>query len=239
MTETETFDYSAFYDPDRDFDRWYTRASADRITAWIAPGDRVLELGCATGAMTEILASAGAWVTAVDRSRTYLDRLEERGLTGVQVVEADVEDGLPGGLFDHVVAANLIHELDDPQQFLVRCRKALAPGGRLHLTHQNPLSLHRLVALEMGLIDHVNAVSERGLRFSTKRLYLADELAAMGSAARLDVHHREGVLIKPLPNSLMETLPDEIVEGFVKAARHLPDHCAMNLLVLGTRAGSS
>ncbi len=234
-TETETSDYSACYDPDHDFDRWYTKASVDRIAAWITPGDRVLELGCATGAMTAVLVDAGARVTALDRARTYLDRVEARGLTGVDLIEADIEQGLPDGQFDHVVAANVIHELDDPHRFLERCRNALAPDGHLHLTHQNPLSLHRLVALEMGLISDLSTVSERGRNYSTKRLYLADELACMGAMAGLEVLHREGVLFKPLPNSLMETLPEEVIEGFVRVAHHLPGNCAINYLVLAAR----
>jgi hypothetical protein len=39
---------------------------------------------------------------------------------------------------------------------------------------------------------------------------------------------REGVMVKPLPNALMATLPDDVVRGLVLAARHFPDHSAMH-----------
>ena len=51
-------DYSAIYDPDTDFDSRYTMATVRRIAERVAPGDRVLELGCATGLMTGHLAGA-------------------------------------------------------------------------------------------------------------------------------------------------------------------------------------
>jgi hypothetical protein len=32
----------------------------------------------------------------------------------------------------------------------------------------------------------------------------------------------------PLPNAVMATLPDELLEGLLAAARHLPELCAMS-----------
>jgi 2-polyprenyl-3-methyl-5-hydroxy-6-metoxy-1,4-benzoquinol methylase len=228
-----TVGYAAIYDPDVDFDRWYTRASAGRIARWMAAGDRVLELGCATGAMTAAFARAGARVIAVDHAWPYLMRLRLRdGVGELPLVMADVErlPFRPGG-FDHVVAANLIHELDDPGTFLRRCRDGLGDDGLLHVTHQNPASLHRLVAKEMGLIDDLSTVSARGSSFGTRRLHSADELSAMAARAGLHEIHREGIMLKPLPNSLMEQLPDEVVEGFVRSGHLDPQRSAINYLV--------
>ncbi len=228
--------YAAIYDPDVDFDRWYTKASAGRIARWMGPGERVLELGCATGAMTIAFARTGARIVALDHAWPYLMRLRLRADhpdTGPPpAVMADIER-LPfrSGCADHLVAANVIHELDEPTAFLGRCRESLATDGLLHLTHQNPRSLHRLVAREMGLIDDLSAVSARGTEFGTRRLHTADELSALAAAAGLHEVHREGIMLKPLPNSLMEQLPDEVVEGFVRAGHLDPERCAINYLV--------
>src|SRR5437763_7965583 len=126
--------YSSNYDPEQDFDRWHTSATAEAIVNWIRPGDAVLELGCATGMMTEALVAAGARVTAVDRSTEYLDRLRAKQLVGVDVAEADVESFAAGRRFDHVVATNLVHELDDPAGFVRLCCDHLQPAGLMHLS---------------------------------------------------------------------------------------------------------
>lgn len=224
-------DYAATYDPDTDFDRHYTLATAERICARLRPGARVLELGCATGLMTERFVEAGATVTVVDRSETYLDRLRVRGLAGVTIMHADLDDLPATGAFDHVVLANVLHELADPVAILADARARLAPGGLVHTTLQNPRSIHRLAALELGLIDDLTDVAERGRQWGTRSLYFADELADMGRAAGLTEHAREGVVLKPLPNAEMAALPPQAVEGLIRVARHLPEHCAMNLLV--------
>jgi 2-polyprenyl-3-methyl-5-hydroxy-6-metoxy-1,4-benzoquinol methylase len=225
-------DYTEIYDPDTDFDARFTLATGRAIAARLAPGQRVLELGCATGLMTTLLAGDDRAVVGVDRSRSYLARAAARALPGVTLVAADLTD-LPAdlGAFDHVVAANVLHELPDPQALLARVAdRHLAPGGRVHVSLQNPRSLHRLVALEMGLIDDLCAVAARGERFGTLRLYEADELSRMVCGAGMREVARQGVFLKPLTNAAMEALPSDVLDGFERAARHLPEHGAMNLL---------
>jgi 2-polyprenyl-3-methyl-5-hydroxy-6-metoxy-1,4-benzoquinol methylase len=227
-------DYSAIYDPDTDFDIHFTRATGDRIARWMRPGDRVLELGCATGAMTVAFAGEGREIVAVDHAAHYLATARERDLEGVDWRQGDFAQPLPAcGVHDHVVLANVLHELDDPEALLTAVvERHLALGGVLHLSLQNPQSLHRLVALEMGLIDDLSAVAANGLKYATRRLYTAPELTEIAARAGLELIHREGVMLKPLPNGAMAALDPAVLAGFVAAARHLPDHAAMNLLHL-------
>ena len=224
-----TVDYTGTYDPDADFDRVYTLATARRIRRWLRPGDRVLELGAATGLMTAELAGEGREVEAVDRSAPYLERLRARGLPGVTAREGDVEAVDAAGPYEHVVATNLIHELADPSAFLAACAGRLAPGGLLHVSLQNPRSLHRIIAVEMGMLGSLHELSARGERYGTRRLLDAEEVVALAAGAGLECAHREGVLVKPFDNARMATLPEELVEGLDRLARHLPEHGAMNL----------
>jgi SAM-dependent methyltransferase len=236
MSSTAGADYSAIYDPDTDFDARYTMATVRRIAERVAPGERVLELGCATGLMTAYLADGGARVTGIDRSEAYLDRARARVGDRATLIRAGLAEpgweDLAGGGFDHVLLCNLVHELPDPVDLLRRAAARLAPHGLVHLSLQNPDSIHRLVAVEMGLIEDVREVSARGDRFGTLGLWGADDLVRLAREADLGVVAWEGVMLKPLPNGMMAELPPEVLDGFERAARHLPAHCAMNLLVL-------
>lgn len=226
-------DYSLTYDPDLDFDAVYTQATIRAIAEWVRPADRVLELGCATGLMTAELVARGASVVAVDRSELYLERLAERELPGVTPVHADLLEAWPEGSgFDHVLATSLLHELPDPSAFLGEARERLAPAGLLHVSVPNPRSLHRLVALEMGWLESLDELSERLRTYSILRMLGPEQLDAIAASNGLRVVHREGVMLKPLPNAQMAELPAEVLEGFVRVARHVPDLCAMNLFVL-------
>jgi 2-polyprenyl-3-methyl-5-hydroxy-6-metoxy-1,4-benzoquinol methylase len=230
-------DYADTYDPDTDFDRHYTLATARRIHARIlAQGGshpRVLELGCASGLMTSTIADGSVAVTAIDRSNEYLERARARGLPNARFELGDLDD-LPATdeRFEHVLATNVLHELSDPLAFLRACRERLAPGGLVHLTLQNPHSIHRLCALELELIESLTDVSQRGAQWGTRTLWSAQQLDALAAEAGLRTQAREGIMLKPLPNAHMAELSEQVLEGFIRAARHLPEHCAMNYLVL-------
>jgi 2-polyprenyl-3-methyl-5-hydroxy-6-metoxy-1,4-benzoquinol methylase len=227
-------DYSSTYDPDVDFDAWYTDVTAAAVVDHVRAGDRVLELGCATGRMSARLARAGAEVLGVDRSVAYIERAADRGLPGARFVVADVEEHLrrERRRYHHVVATNLLHELEDPARFVTDAAGRLHPDGLLHLSLQNPGSLHRLVALEMGLIDDLHTTSDRGLAYGTRRSLTRDELVGLGTAAGLTPVLVTGLCLKPLPNALMATLPPAILDGMAVAARHAPDVAALNYVVL-------
>lgn len=227
-------DYTGTYDPDVDFDAWYTDVTAAAVVERIRPGERVLELGCATGRMSARLAAAGADVLGIDRSAPYVERAVARQLASARFVVADIGEHLARERrhYHHVVATNLVHEVDDAAGFVAAAADRLRPGGCLHLSLQNPSSLHRLVALEMGLIDDLGATSERGAAYGTRRSLSREELVDLGTAAGLDVVHATGLCLKPLPNALMATLPPEVLAGMAAAARHAPHLAAVNYVVL-------
>lgn len=232
-------DYAQEYDPEEDFDRWYTILAARRIAPMLAPGTSILELGSATGAMTSRLAGQGRQITCIERSAVYVARARTRGLPGVAVHHATVGDPLPAsGPFDDILAINLLHELPDAGATLRPLLPALAPGGRLHVTLPNPHSLHRLAAVATGLLAEPCELSDRGRRLHTLRLQRAEDFVRDMADLGLREIHREGLLVKPLPNAAMAALSDLMIEAWDALARDLPDHGAMTWFVFVRHAAA-
>ena len=226
-----THDYSDRYDPDTDFDRHYTVATGTRIRRWFRPGDAVLELGCATGLMTSLFTDRDVRVDAVERTPAYHARAEARGLPGATFHLTGIDD-FRGGPYQHVVAAHVVNELPDPRALLERIRsELLAPGGLVHVSLTNPLSLHRLVALEMGLLQSAAGLSDRGRALATVEIFDADRLEALAAEAGLVCVHREPVLLKPFTNDQLAGLPDEVIAGLDRVARRFPEHGALNYAI--------
>ena len=65
----------------------YQRYDYEVIASWIQPGERVLDLGCGHGTLTEKLVAAGASVLGVDASAEQVAAARARGL------DAQVADG--------------------------------------------------------------------------------------------------------------------------------------------------
>ncbi len=104
-------------------------------------GDRVLDLGCGTGALAVLLAREGTQVVGIDISPSMLHiaarRLDEEKLVGEVVLRelgvAELDVAFPDGSFDAVVATLLFSELSDDEieYTLAECRRILRPGGQL------------------------------------------------------------------------------------------------------------
>ena len=112
--------------------RWSRRMSvALADEAGIAPGMRVLDVGCGTGALTEELVRrvTPQLVSAVDPSPSFVSAMRER-LRGVDVREASAEQ-LPfeDGSFDAALAQLVVHFMADPVAGLVEMRRVTRRGG--------------------------------------------------------------------------------------------------------------
>ena len=91
------------------------------------PGERILDLGCGDGVLTQALVAAGAEVVGIDASPELIAAARERGL------DASVGDGQAlefEAEFDAVFSNAALHWMTDPDAVLDGIKRALKPGGR-------------------------------------------------------------------------------------------------------------
>ena len=91
------------------------------------PEERILDLGCGDGALTETLVAAGCRVVAVDGSAAQIAAARARGL---DARHARAESLPFEGEFDAVFSNAVLHWIPDADAVLASVHRALAPGGR-------------------------------------------------------------------------------------------------------------
>ncbi len=193
---------------------------------------RLLEVGCAEVPLfldlpgQEMVVVEPAPDFAGGARRLAQDRPE------VVVVEALLEEAPAedlGGPFDMVVASGLLHEVPDPARLLRTVRGHCAPGGVVHVNVPSARSLHRLLAVAMGLIPAPAARSEAQHRLQQRHAYDADELEAELAAAGLRVRERGSILVKPFTHAQMQQLADDgfltpqLLDGLDALTAQLPE----------------
>jgi 2-polyprenyl-3-methyl-5-hydroxy-6-metoxy-1,4-benzoquinol methylase len=96
------------------------------------PGDRLLDVGCWTGAYLAAAEDRGWEATGIEPSSWAVEEARRRGLDVRQATLGD--DGLDGGTFRAVVACDVIEHLLDPAKAAARLLHLLEPGGVLFAT---------------------------------------------------------------------------------------------------------
>jgi SAM-dependent methyltransferase len=130
------------------------------------PGDRIIDLGCAAGALTHYFSEFGATVVGVDSAERAVEKARSL-FPGLEFRQADVA-ALPfaGHSFDKAVAGDLVEHLDDStfRAMLRELLRVLVPGGSLSIYTPNPLHLiERLKSHEILLAQNPTHI---GLRTS-------------------------------------------------------------------------
>ncbi len=130
--EIEFFDAHAAAD---EYDVFTPEAKARLIDAFkrltgLPRGAKVADLGCGSGAFTEMLRCEGYDAVGVDIS-PKLVALGKRKYPGLNLIEGDVEH-LPfeNGSYDGVLLSGLVHHFPDPRKCAAETSRVLKSGGR-------------------------------------------------------------------------------------------------------------
>lgn len=115
----------------------------------IAPGTRVLDVGCGVGRWSSLLAARGGIVTGMDLSPTMIDEARRRAVTrGVlehcRFVVQDLAQLDAGEKFDLILGVTVLQHILDPEALrsaVQRMSDHLAPGGRMVLLEAAPASI--------------------------------------------------------------------------------------------------
>ena len=199
------------------------------------PGERILDLGCGDGQLTQRLAATGARVQGVDASAPMVAAARARGV----VVDEARAESLPygNGTFDAVFSNAALHWVRGQDAMLAEVHRVLRPGGRFVAEmggHGNVAAI--LVALTAVLARYGHGDLENEVNYYptpevyTRRLERAGfrverieliprptPLAEGGMSDWLRTFRR-GVL-DSLPEELRETVVAETTELLAKALR--------------------
>jgi SAM-dependent methyltransferase len=157
---------------------------------------RVLDIGCATGALLAKLRERGWDVRGIEISGPQAEYA--RRVRGLEILELPLEESrLPDRFFRAVLASHLIEHLNNPASFVREAGRVLAPGGRLYVSTPNIAGFQARLFRERwrsAIFDHLYLFSVRTLSallrsagFTVEKIQTWGGLAA-GTAPALVKH---------------------------------------------------
>lgn len=200
------------------------------VLEWLAPqaGERILDLGCGDGQLTERIVAAGAKVTGIDASPKMVAAARGRGLE----VEEGFAELMPftDGSFDAVFSNAALHWVRDQDSMISEVHRVLRPGGRFVAEmggHGNIAAIR--IGFAAVLTRHGYAgLADRGNYYPTPEVYTL-RLSALGFTVKQISHFPRPTALgsggmtawlntfcrgalDALPQNLRETVVTETVE---------------------------
>jgi 2-polyprenyl-3-methyl-5-hydroxy-6-metoxy-1,4-benzoquinol methylase len=192
---------------------------------------RVLELGYGDGLVTAAFASSNYTLTLVEGAKLLADAARLK-YPNIECVHSLFEEFCPAQSYDLILAAHVLEHVDDPQAILHLMSSWLKETGKLIAVVPNRNSLHRQLAVVMGLQPDLESLSKRDRLVGHKRVYSLKTLEQDVRAAGLNVIDSCGFFLKVLPNSMMLDYSRELLWGLNAISANLPKDLLANIAVV-------
>lgn len=151
ITENITWNTS-LYDKKHDFVFKYGEYLVQMLTP--QEGERILDVGCGTGYLTNLIAASGAMVTGMDNSIDMIAKARNE-YPHLPFRLASVTDFNFNEPFDALFSNAVLHWVTDKEQAVKSMYDNLKPGGRLVLEMGGKGNVEKIVhALKKALVNH-------------------------------------------------------------------------------------
>ena len=211
-----------------------TRVMRELVVRTISPylrGGRGLELGCSDGYITKMLAARLDMLDVVDGSKNFLDAAKKHKLPNVKYTYSLFEEYTSTTRYDYVFASYILEHVLEPAPVLKMARTILKDDGLLFVIVPNARALSRQLAMHMGLVADLKALTDNDLAHGHRRvydrIYLNRELAAAG----FDTVAEGGIMLKILADFKLDKLIDDgmlqdsHIDGLYRLGLEYPDLC--------------
>lgn len=194
--------------------------------------ESVLEIGCGMHPLFTSLKSETE-VVVVEPSAEFAmcARQLAASHSNARVIEDFIEniiDPIRLDGFDFIVLSSLLHEVESPENLLRAVLRHCNPQTVIHINVPNAYSLHRLLAVEMGLVSDVFNRSDTQQRMQQSSTFDLVGLARLLIAEGFEVVDSGSYFIKLFTHAQMQQLcdigflNDDHLRGFSGLIRHLP-----------------
>lgn len=200
----------------------------NKFLAHVKSTKNVLEIGLGDGVFTKMLAEKFNSVIAVDGSQVTIDNVEKdlSNFKNIEYICSYIEDLKLDSKVDNIVMSHILEHLDKPVEALENLKNIMNEDTVLYISVPNAMSIHRQVAVKMGLLEQVTQLNDTDHRLGHKIVYKPENFQEDIKKAGFKIVEFGGSMIKPLANKQIEdNWTSEMIDGFIKLGDDYPELC--------------
>jgi len=198
---------------------------------------KILEIGCGMFPLFQYLEGEYDEYYIVEPSEVFVENAknianEFSGRGKVHVYEGFFEEQkcLKNKEFDFIVCSSLLHEVTDESNFLFVLKDIAKEATVIHINVPNALSLHRLIAKEMGLIQDIHELSATNTTLQQREVYDIQSLSKKVEQAGFEILSAGSYFIKPFTHKQMdemierEIINQQVLDGLWGLTKYFPEY---------------
>jgi|688.fasta_scaffold142409_4 2-polyprenyl-3-methyl-5-hydroxy-6-metoxy-1,4-benzoquinol methylase len=218
-------------------DMYIEEAGQEFEWPWIAQRikekSRILDLGYGDGHSFNNLkkdAEAKDWqITLVEGASSLVTIAQLNASERIKVEHAFFEDFTSPESFDVIIASHVLEHVEDPVALLKHLGKLLSKNGIIIGIVPNRESIHRRLAVILGIQPHLDSLSDRDHLVGHRRVYSLETLSSDFQMSGWKVLEVRGFFLKPFANSQLLHLDLKVIDSLLKISDDLPVEMCANI----------
>jgi 2-polyprenyl-3-methyl-5-hydroxy-6-metoxy-1,4-benzoquinol methylase len=198
----------------------------DWVNSYILPNSKVLDLGIGDGLILELLLkeinNKDFDLDVVEGSKQICKKYESLKPKGLKVFNSLFENFEASDKYDLIIMSHVLEHVQNPVKLLNQFSEYLKKDGLILGIVPNKESIHRRLAVLMGIQEKLDSLSARDLMVGHLRVYSMETLLKDLENCDLKVMEMRGFFFKPFANFQLMQLNQEIIEGLLKLGEQLP-----------------
>jgi len=209
--------------------------------------DRILEVGCGMDPLFKHFSEYVSMTVIEPCESFYENAIGLKNNDRIEIYNGlfeDVADQLQQHTFDFIIVSCLLHEIPDTHKFLSKIHEISNKETTIHINVPNANSFHRILAMEMGLIESVFEFSATNAKMQQSRVFNLESLTDLLRNQKFKAEDSGSYFIKPFTHHQMEQLINtgiltrEILDGLFGMTKYYPD-LGSEIFVNCTQNGNS
>jgi 2-polyprenyl-3-methyl-5-hydroxy-6-metoxy-1,4-benzoquinol methylase len=223
-------------------DMWIEKAGQDFEWPWIQShindSSKVLDLGYGDGHsfynLRAIAEEKNLTITLVEGAPSLVEGARSEATNRIEVIHDFFETYSARRGFDVIIASHVLEHVDSPVQLLKHLATLLSPTGVMVGIVPNRESIHRRLAVKMGIQPELDTLSPRDIIVGHQRVYSIDTLQHDFSSAGWTMVDLKGYFLKPFSNSQLIPLGEKVIQSLLEISGELPAQICANLGFVAT-----
>ena len=218
-------------------DMWIEKAGQDFEWPWIQKqiknNSAILDLGFGDGHsfnnLKQIAEEKNLTITVLEGAYSLVSEANKRSTPRFEIIHGFFEDHESSDGYDLIIASHVLEHVDSPILLLNHLATLLRPNGIILGIVPNCESIHRRLAVKLGIQSDLDTLSPRDQVVGHQRVYSAESLRWDFEHSGWRIIDMRGFFLKPFSNSQLIPFGPKMIDALLEISNEIPLELCANL----------